>query len=78
MYYARLAKRRSRIEESYERLIVDSARTVVNANTTPERREQARGTLLSACSTMGAFHGLNTVNLYLGAIERASKEGNGQ
>jgi hypothetical protein len=74
MYHTRLAQRRSRIEESYERLIVNAAREVVNPNTTPERREQARDSLLNACATMGTYHGLDISALYLGAIKRAQRE----
>jgi hypothetical protein len=68
------SRRRQHTERTYEKLIVKMAQEVVDPNTSPERREKARDSLLNACAMVGAYHSLNASALYLGAIKRAQAQ----
>jgi hypothetical protein len=66
-------RRRQHQEEGYEQLIVESAHTIVNPETTPERRERAQRSLINACVMVSGYHSLDAGRLYWAAIRKATE-----
>ena len=72
------SRRRARQEEGYEQLIVSSAQTIVNPETSPERRKRAQESLANACVKVSAYHSLDAGRLYWAAIRKAREHLEGE
>jgi hypothetical protein len=70
---ARAGRRRARIEETYERLIVAMSREIVDPETSPERRERCQESLLDCCARYALQHGMSAGRIYWGAIRKAQE-----
>lgn len=67
-------RRRAKIEEAYERLIVKAARECVDETTTTAQRARAQESLMTLCAAYSEFHSLSASRLFLGAVRKAREE----